>query len=786
MIGRQIRLAARATWRRPAAPAATVLCVGIALAGNLALGTAVDRALFREPPYLRSHEIVHLSFKSPLDPTHESALMSSSDRATTTARLTDRAQVKLGGAFQPGSEADVDWGLRPAAVTPSLFKLLGISPRIGTVFVEESASQIPRPIILSDEIWRRRFSRDPKIIDRTITIPGSVPSVPWQVVGVMPEGFDFPGRANVWIPYDGRMQLGLPLPTYARLAPGESIDSVQQLLPGVQVQSLKEALRPEDAAGFLYFEIGAALLLLLAWIHGVFFVFSSVAARRREVGLRLALGGTYRHILSGFVAEVALILAAALMLALVLAQPVSAAIGRLLPAELSKYVISTPGWRTVLLCSGLVLSAGALSFMYLARMVRKSSPLSVTQHDGRARLHPSGFLAWALFLQAGATTVLLYLMILFHNGFLSVTRLNLGFEPRDLVAMSIPFPVSVPGMSREARRAEEIRNASVARETLDSLNRLPAVEGAAFAMRMPLGVSQDPITVRLAGASQPAYTAFRMGISSDYLRVVGGRLVSGREAQPSELTRSDVFGVIKSKALVNETLAAQLGGSHAVVGSVLEVTNALSYEIVGVIADIRHAGPSAQVVPMIYWYFLPDSYGPVLLVRMRPGQPRTELRTKMSQLWGERAPRNMTEVTALIDEVNRLPRARRDVFGAAAALSLPIAVLGIAGAVGHLMERKRHDVAIQFVLGATRYRALRYVAHQVLGPAAAGIAAGLSIALWVANVIGAQLHGIRPLSAEAAIGTVFALAMVAVAGAAPTFTRLGWLQSNLARASRRD
>jgi hypothetical protein len=191
-----LRAAWRSLIRRPVASAVIVATAGFAVAGNAALFAVINALLFRPLPYPNADRIVHL--EAPVHrflskPELAGLVM---ETARTTPRLVSRCVIKVESPFQPGSPAVLEWQLRVAAVSAGCFDLFGQKAILGRPFSADEGRRSPRPLLISERIWRSRFGSDPAIINRVVDIPVTFDDQKWVIVGVMPAAFAATYSAN--------------------------------------------------------------------------------------------------------------------------------------------------------------------------------------------------------------------------------------------------------------------------------------------------------------------------------------------------------------------------------------------------------------------------------------------------------------------------------------------------------------------------------------------------------------------------------------------------------------
>jgi putative ABC transport system permease protein len=650
-------------------------------------------------------------------------------------------------------------------VSASFFELMGTTPFLGSGFNDASWSARPKPAILSYQLWRRRFSADPNIVGQLITIPGTAPDAPWVVAGIMPKGFDFPNGANFWVPYDPRFESHTLTPRYARLTPGTSIEAVRAALHGASVTRLRDQLQPSDAIALLYLNGAGLLLLLIAWVHAGTLLVSNTSAQLAEVGVRMALGATPFRITTEFVIRGLIVGVLSLSIAWALAPSLLIAVVQLLPKEMPTEPLLRFTGKIILASVVVIVGSVALLLTVTAFYITRAHPVPLVRAQGvagRLRVSTRGRAA-ALSAQIAVAMSLVYVAVLAHQSYRRASTEDLGFRAAGLFVVPVPLPIVVPGMSLEARRAEEDRNATLARETVEALEVLLGLQGVSFAGSPPIGPHGSTTVVSFGQQPGVEVEVFRVPISPGYPQVIGARIVAGQEPSAEALSAADALGAAVRPALVNERLARQLSGQD-VVGSRLWVSRTLAYEIVGIISDVKQSGVDEPVLPIVYPYLRRDAYTPLLLVRLGSQDAGHKIVEAMKAIWGARASNTVLELGAAAQQLTAKHQARSYVLGGTTLLCLPIMMLGIIGAVIHWYDRRSDELVLRQLLGATPGWVKRHAATAILRACAAGVVAGLAIGFGFGRIASHVLYNTAPVNGSAlAVGIGALLTLTSVA-----------------------
>lgn len=762
-----LRLVLRSLLRQPAVAAAVVATIGLAVAANTALFSIVDGLLFRPLPYKQAERIVHLALEPSTRATRSKTdLQMLAERAAVTPSLVDRADARPAFLFDPTGPATEEWGIRTAFLSPSAFDLLGVRVMLGRAFVDQDRHDPPFAVLLGHSLWKTRFGADASIVDRLIDVPGAPPERRWRVVGVMPEGFSFPGGSNFWVPtYPS--YASPPVMPFARLAPGVTVDSVRAELPGIVFTPLREHVQPRGAFSLSILLMAAALLLLLALVQVAGLLLARATGRLTEIGMRLALGASRGQLAREFALEGATLVFLGLGLAVLATPALTSLIVRALPPELTIGQHVAPDGRAFAY-AGFCSAVGLLVLTVVPiDIVRRTSPLGLLQGRalGNVRLQ-TGRVRNGLFVaQLSIVTVLVYLTFLTFHSFVNLTSVDLGFDPSNLVAISLPRSDSLAPATRTARIA---RQRELVSETLNSLRDLPGVRQVAGSHLWPM----QPGGLRpeaLPSSSDPDRfpTPGKLGvIAPGFIGVLGIQLLDGAEPTQAELADVGARGPAGEQvALANATLARQIQRHGQPVGQLI----AGRFRIVGVIPDITLENPDRPTEPTVLVYVPPPMPPAVVLVRVEPGRAveDTGISGVLSRIWGSAAARPL-----LVQEAIRLAtheyRARTFLLGLVSALTIPLAMIGVAATLTFGVRQRTRDLAIRLALGADPHSIERYVVLQALAAAAIALAGGLLAGAALGMLMRATLFGVASIDPTAVAGAIaFMLAVVWLAALIP-------------------
>lgn len=754
-------LACRSVVRAPSLMAAIVVTIGLTIAANTALFSVFDGLLFRPLPYESADRIVHMDV-NPL----VRASLSREDlnqavaRASTTSSLTERATARPATLLDRAGAAVTDWGLRTYQLSPSAFELLGVRPTLGRAFIEEDRSTTPHTVIIGHDVWRTRFAADPTILNRVIAIPGTAQGERWRVVGVMPRGFSFPEGANFWVP--DRTNWAQWATQYARLAAGVTLEALRAELPEFAITPLREHVRPQGAFALVLLLAGTTLMLLVAWVQVAALLFARAAGRVAEIGVRLALGGTRARLTRQFALEGVVLVLMALGLAVVTAPALTAWVVETLPAETTLGQQMEVDIRAFAFAAGLSVIGLLVLTLLPADLIRRSSPAlllrgSIAGPMGRraTRVRTTLFVG-----QLAIATAVLYLTGLAAQSFLNVADAPLGYAPSDLYAIRMPRGDSLFTGTSRARSDQQRRTVS---ETIDALRRLPGVQNVAGTNSWPLqpdGLDEMTL-VPDADPTRAPIPSLRGSIQPGYPAVLGVSLLEGAEPTFAELA-----GITSERnmwfALANQSLARQLAPFGPVVGQVIGGR----YRITGVMPDVVLDRADRSIQPTLLLYLPPIASVNVIMFRLEPGRTADQvgIPTVLQRIWQTAAPRPFPVADAVHLSASGY-RARTFLLGLVAILTVPLTMLGVAGALAYATKQRAREIAIELALGAEARDVRRRIVRHALRSATAAVAMGLALGIGIGQLSSSALFGVRPADPVAIVVSIGLVVIVAWAAA---------------------
>ena len=790
-LGGNFRDAARVIRRRPGFAACTIVLLALGIGANTAVFSVVRAVLMRPLPYPEAGRLVLVWGETDTRPGNRHGPMTGEYVAGIgeSAVLMDSWAVVESWEGNPSAWADLIGPagaerLRGMWVTPNFFETLRTPAAEGRTF--SSVDRDMKVAVISDALWRRRFSADPSVVGKTVTIAVGRSNRAWHpftIVGVMPPDFRFtyPRETEIYFPRPwseirptralsyhvlGRLAAGVTpaqaqaqLTTVARrIVTGygiqpKNLDAVLQR-SGMLVEPVEEHMRAEVRSGIWLLGAVAALVLLIACVNLGLLVLARTVDRRGELGLRAALGASRGRIITQLTTESALLslVGGAVGIATAIAgMPVVRALMPPIVPRADQIGVDSVvlGFAVFLMIVTTLICGIVPAWIVLRRdliaAVRGSATASTPD---RAILLSRRLIVTA---QVAVVVLLLVSAGLLLRSFWRLQHVDLGFAASNVVTMEMRL---INPKYRQPGRVAAFHDA-----VLDKVRQIPGVARAGMTTAVPMrGVDFMMI---IGPKGQRAKPGHMRSVDPEYFRVLGVPLRAGRVFTAEDSKSSEPV------AVVSESYGRLHFGNESPIGRTLDWDNR-DVRIVGVVGDMRYADATRDPAPAFY---RPRTQYPVelvcLVVEPFPGMRQSVvdgLRGAIQALDPKQPVEGITTVSDIVSASTADRRFYAATTGSFAVVALLLAIAGVFGAVARTVSERRRELAIRVALGADPRRMLRLVYGYGLWPAAVGTALGLGIALAGSRVLRSFLFEIAPT--DLATYAAAALLVFAVTAAA--------------------
>ena len=770
-----LRYAARALRRRPGFAMLAIAIVAVGIGANTAVFSVVNSVLLKSLPYPGADRIVVL----------RTAVLKSGEinPLVTLANFWDwRAQSSSFEAMATyrGGEAPVTPGdtaefARHANVDVQLFRVFGIEPVIGRTFgPEDLVPQSSQPVaVISHAYWQSRYGGERAILQRTIRVGSGVR----QIVGVMPPGFQFPNRTDVWTPQTnrtgsrtshnllavGRLKSGVPLESAnaemntiaARLAQ-QYPDSNKGL--GVFATRLQDQ-QVGDVRLMLYLMWGAVgVVLLIACANTATLLLGNATARTREIAVRTALGASRRRIIRQLVTESLLLAIVAGAAGIALAYWGMRVLVALTPADVVR--LAEPGIDGNVLAFTLALSVlTSVLFGLVPALHGSKIDVADAVKNGMRTVGARGTIRTRALLVVAEIAMAVILLTgagLLVKSLVALQNVELGFEPANVLVMK------ATGVRSQAE------NNAFFTHLLPRVTALPGVlvVGATSIPPGDLTLSGDGAyhidrVPEVRDRDREPHAWFTI-VSPGAFAALGIPVTRGRDFDDGDTEDRPLV------AIVNETLVRKSLAGQDPIGKTIFCSwdGKGGMTIVGVVGDARQRNPGLEPVPDCYMPYRQHAYNSNTLniVARIDGDPMAlapAIRRAAAEIAPD-VPVSFTTMEATMAKRMAEPRFRALLFVVLAGIAGCLAMAGVYGVVAHAVEQRSREICLRMALGASRTAVLRMMLGRGVMLATAGAALGLAGALGATRFLETMLFEVKPLDVPVYLAVVVLLGVVTV------------------------
>jgi putative ABC transport system permease protein len=677
----------------------------------------------------------------------------------------EMALLEVGtGTLTGEGEPEQVVGLR---VTTNFLPMLGARTIIGHGFTAaDGAGKARSPVaVLTNGFWKRRFGSDPRVIGRTVILN----SEPYTVIGVLASDFWQPLPSDLYVPWPlaelrAKDRASHEFGFIARLKPGVSLAQAQAELSSiarridaqtprlagwdVTVVGMKQALFEYIRPAFLLLLGAVGLLLLLACVNIASLLLARITTRRKEMGIRAALGAGRGRLIMQVLSESLLLSLTGGALGVFFAIWGVDLLSRMLPATLplpeAGAEIVRPAISVDMRALGfalLISIAAALVFglipaVYAARANVNEALKAGGRTSSEALGHRSVW-TWLVGAEIALASMLLIGAGLSMRSFVNLQHVNPGISPHHVLTFRMRLPAD--NLYKSDRE-----QADFYRRVLDKVQEIPGFQSAGLTDVLPLGQQNDreyfTIENRPLPAGQTLVADFRR-ISPGYLKTMGiallrGRMISNRDVR-------DAPPVI----LIDETLARQYWPHENPLGRRMRLWGELR-QVVGIVSQVHHYGLERQPEPTIYAPFeqMPDK-AMALVVRTAMDTQSVVRGVKKAVLSVDpRQPvfqiRTMDDYLSLAETA---PRVSMILLGIFAGASMTLAAIGVHGVVSYGVAQRTREFGLRIALGSSPGQIKSLVIRNGVQTALLGLIAGVAGGAALASALRAFLYGVAPL-----------------------------------------
>jgi len=764
---KDLRYSLRTLCKVPGFTIVALLVLALGIGANTAIFSVVNSVVLRPLPYPGADRLALIwetDLKDGIKREGPSA-PNFLDWQEQSQSFEEMALLEVGtGTVTGEGEPEQVTGLR---VTTNFLSMLGARTVLGRGFTAaEGAGQARYPVaVLANGYWKRRFGSDPRIIGRSFTMN----SEPYTVIGVLSPDFYHLLPTDLYVPWPiaqlrAKARVDHDFGVIARMKPGITIARAQSELSAiarridaqtsrlagwdVSVVGMKQALFEYIRPALLLLLGAVGLLLLLACVNVASLLLARVTGRRKELGIRAALGARRSRLISQILSESLLLSLVGGALGVLFAvwgvDLLSTVLPNTLPmaeagAEIVRPAIGVDARALIfalLISTGAALVFGLIPALHAAGAdvndALKAGGRTSSSSRGRARV-------WSL-LVAGEIALASMLLIgagLAMKSFVNLQRVNPGIRPDHVLTFRMRLPTD--NLYKNDRE-----QAAFYRRVLDKVQQIPGIQSAGLSDVLPLGQQNDreyfTIEKRPLPPGQELVADFRR-ISPLYLNTMGIALLRGRMLLESD--GRDAPPVI----LIDETLAHQYWPNENPLGRRMRLWGQFR-EVVGIVGQVHHYGLEKQPEPTIYApYEQMTDKAMALAVRTTMETPAM-VRAVKQAVWSVDRGQPVFQIRSMDDYISlaeTAPRISTVLLLVFACISVLLAALGIHGVVSYGVAERTREFGIRMALGSTPGQVKALVIRNGIRIALIGLLVGMAGAAALASALRALLFGVAPL-----------------------------------------
>jgi predicted permease len=809
---RNITLAARMLLKTPFVTAIAILSLALGIGANAAIFSMFNQLLWRPLPVQEPSRLVNLAAPGPMPGSNSCNDAGGCDEVFSYAMFRDleKADTPLSGiAGHRTFGASLNVRNEPltgqgALVSGSYFPVLGTRPAAGRLLTADDDRVIGANFVavISHRFWDDKFGKDPKVVGQPIIVNGKS----FTIVGVAPEGFEgttvgarpvvfvplsmrgevqrftrWEDRRNYWVYLFGRLKPGVtpasaetgingvyhpiindveaPLQKEMSDKTMESFKKKKLLLaPGARGQSVihREAKTP---IVLLFSVTGVVLLIACANIANL--LLARGAGRATEMGVRLALGATRRHLLVQLLTESVMLALVGGLASLLVAQWTLSAIAALLKPEAAETMQFSVSPAVIAFAAALSVVTGIVFGLFPALHSTRGDLITVIRAGagqiagGRAAAR---FRAGLVTAQIALSMGLLIMSALFLRSLMNVSRVDLGITVDHIATFEI-----VP----QRTGYDSTRSAVLFNRVEQELAAIPGVTAVSEGMVPLLAGDNWGNSVHVqgfqCGPDVDCGARFNQ-IGADYFKTFGVQLIAGRE-----FTTADQLGA-QRVAIVNEAFAKKFNLGRDAVGKFMGDgdNDSLNIQIVGLVPNVKYSQVKDSVPPVFYRAWRQDARAGDLYFYVKSSLPPEQmlgtLRATMKRIDPNLPVEELRTMTQQVKDNVFLDRMISVLSSAFALLATLLAGIGLYGVLSYSVAQRTREIGVRMALGADAARVRRLVMRQVAAMLVVGGIIGVAAALGLGRAARSmlfQLEGHDPSSMAIAVVLLACVALAA-------------------------
>ena len=683
--------------------------------------------------------------------------------------------------------------LRGARVTAGTLPLLGVQPKLGRYFTTEEDKPGNRVVILSNRVWKERFSSSADLLNQSITIDGQS----YTVVGVMPEKFIFPlqsdPQVDLWTT-TATMQEGNPPLTTQR--GNHALEVIGRLKANVSVQQAQadvtaiasnlESQYPDSNNGFgarvvslhqeivkdvntalwiLFAAVGCVLLIACANVANL--LLARASTRSKEMAIRTSLGAARGRIIRQLLTESVMLSCAGGILGLLLAMWGTDWMLSLLPEGLPRAAEIQFDMRVLGFTFFLSVLTGLLFGIAPALQLSKANLTQSLKEGGRSSNDGSGGNRVRSVLIVAEVAIALMLLVtagLLINSFLHLQQLKPGFETSNILSFRISLP--------DTRYPENQQIIDFNKQVSERLKTIPGVKDVAYTSALPFSGQGGGVGFAIEGEPVNSARPFPYGsdyrtVSPGYFRTLGIQVAQGRDFDERDTFQSTPV------VIINQALADKYFPNQNPIGRRINPSFAvdnrgiLMREIVGVVGNVKHVNLNEEQRFEVYIAHAQNPGSRMTFAVRTTNDPVSTIaavRSEVQSLDRDLPVFNIRTMEEYVSSSVAQPRFNTLLLSLFAGVALLLTIVGLYGVMSYSVTQRTHEIGLRMALGAQAGDVLRMIIKQGMGLTLFGVVLGLAGAFALSRLAESLLFGVTatdPLTFAAVSAILLGVALVA-------------------------
>ncbi|HEV2834520.1 MAG TPA: ABC transporter permease [Pyrinomonadaceae bacterium] len=795
-LWQDIRYALRMLWKNRGVTAIVILALALGIGANTAIFSVVNTVLLRPLPYDESERLVFLNEKSPVLDEMSIAYPNFEDWRKYTQTF-EKIGVYNRGSYNLTGTGEAE-RITAAQMSADMFTLLRVNALHGRVYTNDEDKPGATPVVvLSYGLWQRRFGGQTSILNQPITLNGKS----YVVIGVMPETFLYPSRAQMWVPVgqlagDSGYQTRDNHPGLygvGRLKPGATIEQADADMNTIAANLEKQfpdsnsgtrvRLRPlleiyvsgiRRALWVIFAAVGFVLLIACANIANL--LLARASARRKEMAIRTAVGASRWRLARQLLTESVLLSLIGGAIGLLLARWGIDLILYISPDAIPRSREIGLDWTVLGFTIGVSFLTGILFGLVPALQAGEVDVHETLKETGRGVSGRQWLRSSLVVAEVATTLVLLIGAGLMIRSFYLLQKVNPGFSYERLTSFSVSLP--------EKKYPTEETTASFYNRLLENIRSLPGVESTAAASGLPLGNNGWQMGFSIEGQPPPPPEQTPLletcVVTPDYFRamnipVLRGRVFNDRDDRShlagtdlSKINEDERFMVGVNKIVIDEAFAQRYWPNEDPIGKRVQIgrnEKPRKLEVIGVVGRVKmeSLNQNSDRVQGYYSYAQVPMRGMAIIVKgtSDPNLLMSAVRSAVKEIDPDQPifnPQTMDEIRAESVAPERLNLTLLSLF---AGIALVLAIVGIYGVMSYSVTQRTHEIGIRMAIGARPRDVFTMVLGHGMKLTLIGVGIGLALAFALTRLMETMLFGVKPT--DAATFTVISVLLTTVA-----------------------